>query len=187
MPFLFNQQTYSCIFNSNNIFIYAFSVQSANLFMHFQFKQHFYLCLFCSNNILIHAFQFKHHSYQFFTIFEQATFFTLLSKHMRFCIFKQQRLRQACTNMQTLQCLHCSHLSSHTPQARSQGEARKPGLQQYMGLDARNHDFVTCEQQWCRPACAYAQSGRADQPVHRCSLISAFVIRYLNLCRSNIF
>ena len=83
MPFLFNQQTYSCIFISNSILIYAFSVQSANLFMHFQFKQHSYLCLFCSISKLIHAFSvqtaflfmpflFNQHSYQFFTVFEQA-------------------------------------------------------------------------------------------------------------------
>ena len=32
-------------------------------------------------------------------------------------------------------------------QARSQAEARKPGLQHHMGLDARNPDYVTCEQQ----------------------------------------
>ena len=27
----------------------------------------------------------------------------------------------------------------------SQAEARKPGLQHYMGLDMRNPDFVTCK------------------------------------------
>ena len=30
-------------------------------------------------------------------------------------------------------------------QARSQGEARKPGFQHHIGLDARNPDFVDCE------------------------------------------
>ena len=45
-------------------------------------------------------------------------------------------------------------------QARSQVEARKPGFQHHMGLDARNQDFVACEQQRRRPACASAQSGQ---------------------------
>ena len=43
-------------------------------------------------------------------------------------------------------------------QARSQAKARKPGLQDHMGLDVRNPDFAACEQQRCRPACASAQS-----------------------------
>ena len=34
----------------------------------------------------------------------------------------------------------------------------KPGLQHYMGLDARNPDFVACKQQSQRAACASAQS-----------------------------
>ena len=49
-------------------------------------------------------------------------------------------------------------ISDNIPQARSQAEARKPGLQHYMGLDARYPDFVACEQQRRRPACASAQS-----------------------------
>ena len=43
-------------------------------------------------------------------------------------------------------------------QARSQMVARKPGPQHHMGLDARNPDFVPCEQQRRRPACVSAQS-----------------------------
>ena len=43
-------------------------------------------------------------------------------------------------------------------QARSQVEARKPGLQHFMGLNARNPGFVAYEQQRCRPACASTQS-----------------------------
>ena len=36
-----------------------------------------------------------------------------------------------------------------------------------MGCEARKPDFVACEEQWCRPACALR------------SLISAFVIHIL--------
>ena len=43
-------------------------------------------------------------------------------------------------------------------QARSQAEAMKPGLQHHMGIAARNPDFVACEQQRHRPACAFALS-----------------------------
>ena len=43
-------------------------------------------------------------------------------------------------------------------QARSQAEAREPGLQHYMGVDERNPDFVACKQQKRRPACASAKS-----------------------------
>ena len=43
-------------------------------------------------------------------------------------------------------------------QVPSQAVARKPGLQHHMGLDARNCDFVDCEQQRSRPACADVQS-----------------------------
>ena len=39
-----------------------------------------------------------------------------------------------------------------------------------MGLDARKPGFGVCEQQRRRGA---------DQPAHRCRLISAFVIRFL--------
>ena len=46
-------------------------------------------------------------------------------------------------------------------------EARKPGLQHHMGLDAKNPDFVA------------TNNKDADQPAHLCSLISAFVINYL--------
>ena len=62
---------------------------------------------------------------------------------------------------------------------RSQGEARKPELQHHMGLDARNTDFVACEQQ--RPQTRY-------QTAHLRSLISAFVIHYLEnkVARSDI-
>ena len=47
-------------------------------------------------------------------------------------------------------------------QTHSQGEARKPGLQHHMGLDAINPDFVACKQQRCRSVCVYAQY---DQPL----------------------
>ena len=43
-------------------------------------------------------------------------------------------------------------------QARSQAEVRKPGLQHHMCLEERNPDFVACEQQRRRSACASAQS-----------------------------
>ena len=52
-------------------------------------------------------------------------------------------------------------------QARSQAEARKPELQHQIGLDARNPDFVACEQQGRRSACASVQS---DQRL--CYLVS---------------
>ena len=45
-------------------------------------------------------------------------------------------------------------------QERSQGEAKKPGLQHHMGLDARNSDVVACKQQMRRPACASVRSDR---------------------------
>ena len=45
-------------------------------------------------------------------------------------------------------------------EACSQTEARKPGLQHHIGLDARNPDSVACEQQRRRPACANAQSNQ---------------------------
>ena len=45
-------------------------------------------------------------------------------------------------------------------QARSQGEARKPGLQHHTGLDVRNPDFVAWEQQRRRPACMSMQSAQ---------------------------
>ena len=56
--------------------------------------------------------------------------------------------------------LTCSTNELVVPKAcrRSQTEARKPGLQYHMGLDARNPDFVACEQQRRRPACASTQS-----------------------------
>ena len=44
----------------------------------------------------------------------------------------------------------------------SKSVARKPGLQHHMGLNMRNRDFVACEQQRRRPACASAQT---DQPL----------------------
>ena len=43
-------------------------------------------------------------------------------------------------------------------QGHSQAEARKTGLQHLMGLDVRKPGSVACEQQRCRPACAFAQS-----------------------------
>ena len=57
-------------------------------------------------------------------------------------------------------------------QARSQAEARKPGLQHHIGLDIGNPDFAACEQQVCRPACASAQS---DQ--HPCYSLSESKVR----------
>ena len=70
----------------------------------------------------------------------------------------------------------CIHQMLRLTQPRSQAEAGKPGLKHHMSLDARYPDFVVCEQQRCRPACASAQS------------ISAFVIRYLKtkVTRSDI-
>ena len=61
-------------------------------------------------------------------------------------------------------------------QARSEAEARKPGLQHYMGLDARNPDFLL------------ANNKGTDQPALTRSLISTFVIRSLkiNVTRSDI-
>ena len=50
------------------------------------------------------------------------------------------------------------HVSPFSTQVRSQTEGRKPGLQHHIGLDARSPDFVACEQQRRRPACASAQS-----------------------------
>ena len=43
------------------------------------------------------------------------------------------------------------------PAHYSQAEARKPGLQHHMGLNAINPDFDACEQQRRRPACVFAQ------------------------------
>ena len=54
-----------------------------------------------------------------------------------------------------------------TSQARSQAEARKPGLQHHIGIDTRNPGFFI------------AKNKGADQPEHPRSLISAFINRYL--------
>ena len=47
---------------------------------------------------------------------------------------------------------------ANAPRVRSKAEARKHGLQHHMGLNARNPDFVACEHQMRRPACASTQS-----------------------------
>ena len=72
---------------------------------------------------------------------------------------------------QGLNCKQYSETQIHLDfkkQAYTQAEARKHGLQHHMGLDARNHDCVACEQ----------QRRRTLRPVHPHRLISAFVIRY---------
>ena len=53
------------------------------------------------------------------------------------------------------------HFLTHQFPARSQTEARKSGLQHHMGLNARNPDFVACEQ----------------QKAHSRSLINTFVVQ----------
>ena len=63
--------------------------------------------------------------------------------------------------------LPIEHPSKTNQLARSQVAARKHVLQHHMGCDARNPDFVACEQQ------------RRNQPAHLGSLISAFDILYL--------
>ena len=64
---------------------------------------------------------------------------------------------------------HVQHVGKHDDihqQARSQVEARKPGLQHHMGLDARNHDLLL------------VNNKGADQLAHPPSLISTFVIHF---------
>ena len=71
-------------------------------------------------------------------------------------------------------------------QARSQAEASKPGLQHHMGIDARNPDFVTCEQQRRRPGCAFAQSDQRycnSLSLGQASLNSPFVVGF-NMTKS---
>ena len=56
---------------------------------------------------------------------------------------------------------------THLLQARSQAEARKPGLQHNMGLDAKTLTLLL------------AKNNGADQPANPRRLLSAFVIHYL--------